>query len=74
MSREAIIHAAREALAEDPSKHLLLVDLINAFNQADRGTALKEVTTAFPEILAWVCTSYGSPSHLLYCLVRFPSG
>ena len=63
---EAIVHAAREALDKDPSKFLLRADLINAFNQADRGIGLEEVAANFPEILSWMCTSYGAPSHLLY--------
>ena len=37
---EAIVNATREALAKEPSKLLLLIDLINAFNQADRGIVL----------------------------------
>jgi hypothetical protein len=63
---EAILHAAREMLGRSPEKWLLQVDYINAFNLADRATAMQEVATHFPEILAWVKTCYGTPSHLLF--------
>ena len=63
---EAIVHAARQALDKAGNKYILQVDLINAFNQADRGVALQEVAEHFPEILPWVTTCYGTPSHLLF--------
>ena len=56
----------RKALEADPSLWCLRVDLINAFNLADREAALAEVATAFPEILAWVSTCYGQASNLLF--------
>ena len=36
---------------EDEDKMLLQIDLINAFNEADRQAAFKEVEEHFPEIL-----------------------
>ena len=52
---------------------LLQVDLINAFNQADRNTAINEVAENFPEILESVKTSYSSFSHLLFNSKMIPS-
>ena len=63
---EGILHSVRKALEADPSLWCLRVDLINAFNLADREAALAEVATAFPEILAWVSTCYGQASNLLF--------
>ena len=63
---EALVHSVREVLDLHPNKMLLQVDLINAFNKADRFTAIDEVAQHFPEILEWVKTSYASPSCLLY--------
>ena len=63
---EAIVHAVRETLDKDGTKWVLQGDLINAFNVADRGTALSEVADKFPEALAWVSTTYGAPSHLMF--------
>ena len=63
---EAIVHTVRKALAADPSLWVLQCDFINAFNQADRQTALEEVARSFPEILAWVNTCYGKASNLLF--------
>ena len=56
---EAIVHTVREALERDPSLWLLQVDLVNAFNLANRDDAMEEVARLFPEILAWVTTCYG---------------
>ena len=42
------------------------MDFINAFNLADREAALAKVEELFPEILNWVKTCYGRPSHLLF--------
>ena len=63
---EAIVHATWQALVKEPNKFLLQCDLINAFNQCDRGAALKEVAEHFPELLNWVKTCYAAPSHLLF--------
>ena len=63
---EAILHAARRVMEEPGDKLLLQADLVNAFNQADRGAALQEVADQFPELLPWVITSYSSPSFLRF--------
>ena len=62
---EAIVHATKQALDENPEKSVLQADLINAFNVADRGTALQEVAEKFPEILSWCKSSYGRASLLV---------
>ena len=41
-------------------------DLVNAFNLADRATALQEAQQHFPELLPWLSTSYGAPSLLIF--------
>ena len=63
---EAIVHAARKVVDDSGDKFLLQADLINAFNQADRGAALQEVAEHFPELLPWVITSYSTPSFLKF--------
>ena len=63
---EAIVHAARKVMEDSGEKFLLQADLINAFNQADRGAALKEVAEHFPELLPWAITSYSTPSFLRF--------
>ena len=63
---EAIAHAVRQVVREDPNKWVLQVDLINAYNQVDRGTVLEETARHFPEYLAWAITCYGSPSKLKF--------
>lgn len=63
---EAIAHAVKEAVETDPSRWVLQADLVNAYNQADRGAMLEEVSRHFPECLSWVITCYGAPSHLKF--------
>ena len=63
---EAILHAVRKAVDDDPNLWVLQVDQVNAFNLADRGTALQEVEQIFPEALAWTSTCYSTPSYLLF--------
>ena len=63
---EAIVHSVKKITQSDPSLWVLQCDFINAFNLADRGVALAEVCDKFPELLAWVTTCYGQPSHLLF--------
>ena len=63
---EAIVHSVRKAMEKDPTKMLLQLDLINAFNTADRGTALQEIANHFPEALAWVKICYAASSQLLF--------
>ena len=63
---EAIAHAVRKVVEEDPSKWVLQVDLINSYNQVDRGVVLEETARHFPECLAWVKTCYGAPSVLKF--------
>ena len=53
-------------MEKDPTKMLLQLDLINAFNTADRGTALQKIANHFPEALAWVKTCYAASSQLLF--------
>ena len=63
---EAIAHAVRKVVEEDPAKWVLQVDLINAYNEVDRSTVLEETARHFPECLAWVKTCYGAPSVLKF--------
>ena len=63
---ETIVHAVKEVMQADPSLWLLQSDLVNAFNLADRNAAIQEIHRLFPEILTWVTTCYGQPSHLLF--------
>ncbi len=64
---EAIVHAVRQLVTGcGEEKHVMQVDLINAFNLGDRGTALQEVQQHLPEMLQWVLTSYGYDSVLLF--------
>ena len=63
---EAIAHAVRKVVEEDPAKWVLQVDLINAYNNVDRGVVLEETARHFPECLAWVKTCYGAPSVLKF--------
>ena len=50
----------------DPSLYCLQADFVNAFNLVNRNVALDAVLQNFPEILSWVKTCYGQPSHLLF--------
>ena len=70
---EAIAHAVRETLEREPEKLLLQADFINAFNTMDRATVLEEVAGFCPELLPWVSTCYGAPSHLQYGSSLIPS-
>ena len=70
---EAIAHAVRETLERDPDKLLLQAEFINAFNTMDRATVLDEVARFSPELLPWVSTCYGAPSHLQYGASLIPS-
>ena len=63
---ESIIHATRQAVDKAGDKFVMRADLINAFNVADRATALREVEQHFPELLPWVITAYSTPSHLIF--------
>ena len=63
---ESIIHAARMVLEEDPTLHVLQADFKNAFNEIGREFILAEVEAQLPELLAFVSTCYGSPSHLFF--------
>ena len=60
-------------MEEKGDKFLLQADLINAFNQADRGAALREVADHFPELLPWTITSYSTPSFLRFGSVDISS-
>ena len=65
---EAIAHAVRRVVKEDPSKWVLQADLINAYNLVDRAKVLEETARHFPECLAWAKTCYGAPSFLKFGL------
>ena len=67
---EALVHTAR-ALLEDPdtpkdSLNVMQLDLINAFNVADRVTAFEEVKELFPELARWMESTYGSQAELIF--------
>ena len=67
---EAIVHTVR-ALMEDTnipqdSRCLLQVDLINAFNRANRETAFREVRRLFPELARWIESTYGTQAELIF--------
>ena len=67
---EALVHTVR-AVVEDPdtppdSCSVLQVDLINAFNRADRTTAFREVKKLFPELARWMESTYGTQAELIY--------
>ena len=47
-----IAHAVKEGVETDPSRWVLQADLVNAYNQVDRGTGLEKVKQHFPESLA----------------------
>ena len=63
---ESIIHATRQAVNKAGEKFVMRADLVNAFNLADRATALHQVEQHFPELLPWVITAYSSPSLLIF--------
>ena len=63
---EAAVHTVREAVASNPDKWLLQVDLENAFNCVDRSFVLAEVARHLPDCLAWAVTCYGSASNLQF--------
>ena len=63
---EAIAHAVAEAVRVHPSCSVLQVDLVNAYNSADRGVVLEEVAAEFPECLAWATICYGALSWLKF--------
>ena len=52
---------------------MLQADLINAYNQVDRGKVLEETARHFPECLAWAKTCYGAPSFLKFGLANILS-
>ena len=67
---EALVHTVR-ALMDDPNTSpdtccLLQVDLINAFNKADRATAFREVRRLFPELARWFESTYGTQAELIF--------
>ena len=70
---EAVAHAVSDAVGDDPSRWVLQNDLINAYNQVDRGVVLEEVARHFPEMLEWAKTCYDSPSHLKFGNFTIPS-
>ena len=66
---EALAHTMRQVVEEAQDNqdiHILQVDLVNAYNMADRETTFKEVEKHFPDCLAWVQTCYGVESELIF--------
>ena len=63
---EAAVHTVREAVARNPDKWLLQVDLENAFNRVDRSFVLAEVARLLPDCLPWAITCYGRASNLQF--------
>ena len=63
---EAVAHAVRKAVKDDPSLSVLQVDFINAYNSVDRGSIIEATAKYFPECLEWVKTCYGSASCLKF--------
>ena len=67
---EAIVHGVRAVLESDEveidEKWLLQLDLVNAFNLADRNSVFKEVREHFPELARWVESSYGFEAYLVF--------
>lgn len=55
---EALVHAIRSALEEDPETALLTVDMANAFNTVDRSALLAAVKKRAPSLLPYVQWSY----------------
>ena len=63
---EAIIHSVRRVLQDgDDSLGVLQVDLVNAYNQASRNVAFREVEQHFPDCIKWVLTSYATEAKLV---------
>ena len=64
---EAIIHTVRQVVEEgNADKWVLQVDLINAFNLADRDAGFAEVERLFPDCFQWIQTSYGVEAELMF--------
>ena len=63
---EAVIHATRLVLEDDPTLQCLQADFQNAFNEIGREYILAEVEKQLPELLAFVSTCYGADSHLFF--------
>ena len=53
---------------DDPEEktYIFQADLINAYNNADREAALREVRTHFPDLSPWVESCYGQVSYLKF--------
>ena len=63
---EGIAHTVRQVVEEDPDLLVLRVDLINAFNTADRWTTFREMERLFPECMNWIRTCYGGQVELVF--------
>ena len=66
---EAIAHTVRQVVDDgvgDPDLHILQVDLVNAYNMADRLTTFREMEKLFPDCLSWVLTCYGEEAELVF--------
>ena len=69
---DAVVHAIRAALAEDPQAALLTVDQANAFNSVARPAVFEAVKERVPELLPMVQWAYGAPTDLH--IVGAPAG
>ena len=69
---DAVVHAIRAALAEDPDAALLTVDQANAFNSVARPAVFEAVKERVPELLPMVQWAYGAPTDLH--IVGAPAG
>ena len=64
---EALVHTARAIFdSQDEDTLLMQVDLINAFNLADRKRTSMEVQEHFPELSHIMASCYGIPARLLF--------
>jgi hypothetical protein len=62
---EALVHAARQYLANKPADHAFVkLDFANAFNTIRRDSMLEAVASACPSLLNYALSSYGGKSHL----------
>ena len=74
---EALVHTVR-AIMEDldtqlDNSNVLQVDIINAFNTADRATAFRDVREHFPEVARWLEATYGTQAELIWGDMVIPS-
>ena len=64
---EAIVHALNNVMSMDSEDlNIVQVDLINAFNMADRKKGFEEILENFPELAHWIATCYGVAANLVF--------